>query len=63
VTVLVLVAMVARVLIAVMRVWLGVWVDVAQLAVAVQMALDGLIGGGGHGQVSVECACIAGFDR
>jgi hypothetical protein len=41
----------------------GVWVGVAQGAVTVQIALDELIGGGRHGQVSIECACVVGLDR
>lgn len=55
-----------QVLMAVMRVMFvrpSVWVGVAQLAMTVQIALDWLIRGGGHGQVSIECACIAGLDR
>jgi hypothetical protein len=31
--------------------------------VTVQIAVDELIRGGRHGQVSVERACIVGFDR
>jgi hypothetical protein len=56
----------ARVFMAAMRVMFvraSVWVGVTQLAVTVQIALDEFIGGGGHGQVSVERAWIVGFDR
>jgi hypothetical protein len=62
--VIVTVAMVAVVLMAgVVLVRPGVWVRVTHGAVTVQIALDELIGGGGHGQVSVERTRIAGFDR
>ena len=59
----VLVVVVIRVFVAIVFVRPGVWVSMVKWAMTVQVARDEFIGGGGHGQVSVGCACISGFDR
>lgn len=59
----VLVMVVMRVFMAIVFVGPGVWVSVVKCAVTVQFALDGLIGGGWHGQASVGRVCVGGLDR